>query len=252
MNQADKAKLFAKLHVKGSPVILYNAWDVGSAKTIVEAGAQAIATSSRSVAAAQGYEDGEDLPMSFVEQIAGRISASVDVPVTIDFEGGYSEDEAKLGANVSRMLDLGIVGINFEDRVVKGKGVYSTEQQSRRIAAIRKAAEKKGIELFINARTDLFLGQRPDHVKAVDEALERANAYAEVGASGFFIPGLQQAGLIRRIAENSPIPINVMVMDGVPNNKLLAEIGVSRISYGPIPYADAMKALKRSAECVHR
>jgi 2-methylisocitrate lyase-like PEP mutase family enzyme len=252
MNQADKAKLFAKLHVKGSPVILYNAWDAGSAKTIVEAGAQAIATSSRSVAAAQGYEDGEDLPMSFVEQIAGRITASVDVPVTIDFEGGYSEDEAKLGANVSCMLDLGIVGINFEDRVVKGKGVYSTEQQSRRIAAIRKAAGKKGIELFINARTDLFLGQRPDHVKSVDEALERANAYAEAGASGFFIPGLQQAALIRRIAENSAIPVNVMVMDGVSNNKRLAEMGVSRISYGPIPYADAMEALKKSAECVHQ
>jgi len=96
--------------------------------------------------------------MSFIEQIAGRIATSVHVPVTIDFEGGYSEDEAKLGANVSRMLDLGIAGINFENRVVKGKGVYSTEQQSRRIAAIRKAAEKKGIELFINARTDLFLG----------------------------------------------------------------------------------------------
>lgn len=76
MNQADKAKFFAKLHVKGSPVILYNAWDAGSAKAIVEAGAQAIATSSWSVAAAQGYEDGEDLPMSFVEQIAGRIAAS--------------------------------------------------------------------------------------------------------------------------------------------------------------------------------
>ena len=75
MNQANKAKLFAKLHVKGGPVILYNAWDAGSAKTIVEAGAQAIATSSWSVAAAQGYEDGEDLPMSLVEQIAGRITA---------------------------------------------------------------------------------------------------------------------------------------------------------------------------------
>src|SRR5882672_5966435 len=100
MNQANKAKRFAKLHVKGSPVILYNAWDAGSAKAIVEAGAQAIATSSWSVAAAQGYEDGEVLPMPFVEQIAGRITASVDVPVTIDFEGGYSEDDAKLAANV--------------------------------------------------------------------------------------------------------------------------------------------------------
>src|SRR5580693_8470565 len=90
VSQAKKAKEFAALHVKGTPVILYNAWDAGSAKTIVEAGATAIATSSWSVASAQGYEDGEDLPLSLAEQIVERIVAAVDVPVTVDFEGGYS------------------------------------------------------------------------------------------------------------------------------------------------------------------
>ena len=231
----------AALHVKGTPVILYNAWDAGSARTIVDAGAEAIATSSWSVASAQGYEDGEDLPLPLAEQIVERIAAAVDVPVTVDFEGGYSDDDRRLGANISKLLDL--IGINFEDRVVKGKGLYDIDRQAKRIAAIRNAAERKGVPLFINARTDVFLGNSGD----VDEALERAQAYALAGASGFFIPGLAAADHIRRIAEEATLPINVMVMEGVPSNDKLAKLGVARVSYGPIPYIEAMEALQKKA-----
>jgi 2-methylisocitrate lyase-like PEP mutase family enzyme len=118
MNQNEKAKRFAKLHVKGKPILLYNAWDAGSAKAILEAGAKAVATSSWSVAEAQGYRDGEAIPITLVEQIVARIASTIDAPVTIDFEGGYSEDEDELAKNVSRLIETGIVGINFEDRVV--------------------------------------------------------------------------------------------------------------------------------------
>ena len=92
MGQAKKAKYFASLHKKGAPILLYNAWDSGSAVTIQGAGAKAIATSSWSVADAQGYEDGEQIPRELVEQIVARIVATVGVPVTVDFEGGYSDD----------------------------------------------------------------------------------------------------------------------------------------------------------------
>jgi len=118
MSQANKAKLFAKLHVTGSPVILYNAWDAGSAKTIVEAGAQAIATSSWSVAAAHGYEDGEEMPLELVETIVARIAATVDVPVTADFEGGYSDNDTVLAKSISQLLHLGVIGINFAHRAM--------------------------------------------------------------------------------------------------------------------------------------
>jgi 2-methylisocitrate lyase-like PEP mutase family enzyme len=244
MSQSRKAKEFAALHVKGTPVILYNAWDAGSAKAIVDAGSKAIATSSWSVAAAQGYEDGEELPLAFAEQIVGRIAATVDVPVTVDFEGGYSEDDRELASNISRLLELGVIGINFEDRVVKGKGLYGIERQAQRIAAIRAAAENKHIPFFINARTDVFLGNGDD----VDEALQRARAYASAGASGFFIPGLIDDREIRRIVENSSLPINVMVMDGVSPVSKLAKLGVARVSYGPIPFAEAMGALQKKAD----
>jgi 2-methylisocitrate lyase-like PEP mutase family enzyme len=243
VSQTKKAKQFAALHVKGTPVILYNAWDAGSAKTIVDAGATAIATSSWSVASAQGYEDGEDLPLPLAEQIVERIAAAVDVPVTVDFEGGYSDDDRKLASNISKLLDLGIIGINFEDRVVKGRGLYDIDRQAKRIAAIRHAAERKGVPLFINARTDVFLGNSGD----VDEALERAKAYASAGASGFFIPGLTEADHIRRIAEEAALPVNVMVMEGVPSNDKLAKLGVARVSYGPIPYIETMEALQKKA-----
>jgi 2-methylisocitrate lyase-like PEP mutase family enzyme len=243
MSQRNKATRLADLHAEGAPLVLYNAWDAGSAKAIADAGAQAIATSSWSVAEAQGYRDGEEIPVELADQIIARIAATVDLPVTADFEGGYTEDDAELADNVSRVLDLGVVGVNFEDRVVKGSGLYDIDRQASRIAAIRQAAEKKGIPLFINARTDLFLGQGNDPKSMINSALARASAYRSAGASGFFIPGLQEESLIARICEGTPLAVNVMVMDGVPANERLAEIGVARISYGPIPYLNAMAAL---------
>jgi 2-methylisocitrate lyase-like PEP mutase family enzyme len=248
MKQTEKAKRFAELHVKGAPLVLYNAWDAGSAKSILHAGAKAIATSSWAVAEAQGYRDGEAISIEFAEQIIARIAATIDVPVTVDFEGGYSEDDGELANNITRLLDLGVIGINFEDRVVKGSGLYDINRQARRIAAIRKAAEQKGVGLFINARTDLFLGQDGDPARSMGEALDRAKAYAAAGASGFFIPGLQDDALIGRISERATLPVNVMVMDGVPPADRLSELGISRISYGPIPYILAMGALKQEAK----
>jgi 2-methylisocitrate lyase-like PEP mutase family enzyme len=250
MNQTEKAKRFAELHVKGAPLLLYNAWDAGSAKSIVEAGAPAIATSSWAVAEAQGYRDGEAIPIEFAEQIVARIAATVDLPVTVDFEGGYSDDDDELASNVARLLDLGVVGINFEDRVVKGSGLYDIARQAERIAVIREPAEVLGVDLFINARTDLFLGQGRDAAQSVGEAIDRAKAYAVAGASGFFIPGLVDAALIGRICDDVTLPINVMVMDGAPSNDRLAEIGVARISYGPIPYTRAMNGTKQEAKKV--
>lgn len=249
MKQVEKAAVFSKLHVKGAPVILYNAWDAGSAKSILNAGLKAIATSSWAVAQAQGYEDGEIIPVDLVEKIVSQITATIDAPVSIDFEGGYSEEDGELADNVSRLIEMGVIGINFEDRVVRGTGLYDIKRQARRIAAIRRAAEKKGIALFINARTDLF-AQEGDPALSVTEALDRAKTYASAGASGLFIPGLRDDKLIGRICEGVELPVNVMIMDGVPTMARLRELGVSRISYGPIPYIAAMESLQKHAENV--
>jgi 2-methylisocitrate lyase-like PEP mutase family enzyme len=247
MDQASKATRLADLHAQSTPLVLYNVWDAGSAKAVADAGAPAVATSSWEVAKAQGYEDGQDIPLELAEVILARIAASVDLPVSADFEGGYTEDDAQLAENVSRLIDSGIVGINFEDQIVNGPDLYDIDRQSARIAAIRQVADQKGIPLFINARTDLFLGRGNDPESTVDAALDRARAYAAAGASSFFIPGLQEEHLIARICEGVTLPVNVMVMDGVPANDRLAQIGVQRISYGPIPFINTMKALELEA-----
>lgn len=247
MSQVEKAKRFHELHVKGDPLVLFNAWDAGSAKAIVASGAKAIATSSWSVAEANGFRDGESIPLAFVEQNAERIASTIDAPVTVDFEGGYSEDDAVLAQNVARLLDLGVVGLNFEDRVVQGKGLYEAGRQASRIEAIRDVALKKQIDLFINARTDTFFADG-DPATFMDSAFVRAKAYAAAGASGFFVPGLTDEALIRQLCDGVSLPLNVMVMEGVPPNRRLAEIGVARISYGNIPYVEALKGLRSLAD----
>lgn len=248
MQQKERAQHLASLHVKGNPLLLYNAWDAGSAKAIAGAGAPVIATSSWAVAAAQGYEDGESMPLSLVEQIVARIVGAVDVPVTVDVEGGYSEDPHACAENVARLVDRGVVGINFEDRVVSGTGLHAIRAQCERITAIRRMADARGIPLFINLRTDLFFGSDIAAMDALPEAQERAKAYAEAGASGLFVPGLVDLPAIAALCDTIDLPVNVMTMPGLPDVRALANAGVARISHGPGPYLRAMEAVRVAAD----
>lgn len=240
---SNKAKVFASLHQKGKPIVLFNAWDAGSAKAIALGGASAIGTSSWAVAAAQGYKDGENLPLESLLQVAAQIAKTVDVPVSVDFEGGYSDDDQQLSENVRRLIDTGAIGINFEDRVVNGQGLHTVDRQARRIEAIRKAA---GGDLFINARTDVFFHQGTSEA-TIEAALERARAYAAAGASGLFVPGLVDEKLIAAICEQTTLPVNVMMSPKTPPPARLVELGVSRISYGPTAYVMAMERLQQEA-----
>lgn len=251
MQQNELAALLASLHVKGNPLVLYNAWDAGSAKAIRDAGSPVIATSSWAVAAAQGYGDGESMPFTFVEDVVARITSAVDVPVTVDVEGGYSDDPQVCAANVARLMDHGVVGINFEDRIVHGTGLHGVDAQSARIAAIRAMAEARGVPLFINARTDLFLGTGIKPPAGMPEAKERAAAYARAGASGFFVPGLVDLSTIRDLCNTIDLPLNVMTMPGLPHARELADAGVARISHGPAAYVLAMEAIRNAANAVH-
>ncbi len=247
--QKERAESFGRLHIKGDPVILFNIWDAGSAKAVAEAGAKAIATGSWSVAAADGYGDGEELPFEAVLANLARITSTVDLPVTLDFEGGYAADTDTLRANIARVIEAGAVGINFEDQVVGGEGLYSIEEQSGRIAAVRAAADQASIPLFINARTDVFLKTYPaaHDSDQLEEALARASAYKEAGASGLFAPGLRDPALIRDLCGHSLLPVNVMVLPDVPSNRELAGLGVARISYGPGPYRQMVEWLKEAS-----
>lgn len=246
--QKEKAELFGELHKKGNPVILFNIWDAGSSTAVAEAGALAIATGSWSVAAANGFSDGQNVPLEFVLENLQRIVNAVSLPVTLDFEGGYATEISELKRNVKKVIEAGAVGINFEDQIVGGKDLYTIDEQSKRIEAIRQTADETGMPFFINARTDVFLKNYSDYDEShLAEAIERANAYSKAGASGLFAPGLRNVEFIGKLCDASPIPVNIMVLQDTPPNAELAALGVSRISYGPIPYLQTMEFLEKSA-----
>ena len=245
MTQREQAEHFARLHVKGEPLILVNIWDAGSAKVVAQGGAKALATGSWSVAAAHGFEDGEQLPLELMLANLGRIVASVNLPVSADIEGGYGRDPDEVAETVKRVIEVGAVGINLEDQVIGGEGRYSVAEQCRRLRAARGVADEAGIPLFINARADVYLQTDPEeHSDAhLDEAVERLRAYAEAGANGFFAPGLRDPEVIRALCEQFPLPVNIMLTDDTPTPKELATLGVARVSYGPLPYRRVMGML---------
>ena len=237
---------FAALHVPGNPLVLFNVWDPGSASAVAKSGAKAIATGSASVAMANGFGDGENLPMEFALANAGRIVEAVDLPVTVDFEGGYAADPAEAGRNVARLASTGAIGCNFEDQVVGGEGLYPIAVQAERIAAVRRSV---GQDFFINCRTDLFLkAPQETHDDAMlDEAIARVRAYAEAGASGFFVPMLGDLEMLRHLCSASPIPVNFMTYPGCPSNADVAATGVARVSHGPFPFMALMAQLEDAA-----
>ncbi len=236
---------FARLHTPGKPLILYNIWDAGSARALAGAGAPAIATGSASLANAQGYEDGEDIPLDDVLHTVRQIRRVTDLPLSVDFEGGYAPEPEGLAVNITRLIKAGADGINFEDRIVKGEGLYPLARQVERIATLRNASDKARKSLFINARTDYFLEEAnpQQHAGLIGQAIERGQAYADAGASGFFVPGLADPDLIARVCEAVGLPVNVMAFTQDTDLAQLASAGVARISFGPFPWRWVMADL---------
>ena len=216
-DQQERALRFAALHVKGDPLVLFNVWDAGSAKAVQAAGARALATGSWSVAAANGYDDGEKIPLETRRRHRQAHHHTVDLPLTLDFESGYARGGKELESNVERIARAGAVGINFEDQWIGEDAIFSIEEQAARIVSVRAGAERAGVPLFIDARTDLFLKEGPArHGDHVAEAIARGKAYAESGANGVFVPGLRDEALIERVCAEVPVPVNVMFMPDLP------------------------------------
>ena len=241
---ASKFETFAALHVPGDPVILYNIWDVGSAHAVVAAGAKALATGSHPVADANGWPDGQKVPIEFAFANAKRIVEAVEVPLTVDFESAYSTDPEKGAANVARLKETGAVGCNFEDQVIGGEGLHALDLQVKLIEAIRRAV---GGDFYINARTDLFLKTQTYDDALIDQVVERGKAFADAGASGFFVPRLSDPKQIERVVREVPLPLNVIAFPGAPDKKVWANAGVARISHGPFPHRALMAKLTEMA-----
>src|SRR5258705_3865067 len=223
---SNLAETFHSLHKEKDILVLPNAWDAGSAKVIEDAGAKAIATSSAGVAWALGYPDGDVLPPRMLADLTARITDVIRIPLSVDFEGGYTNNPAKVAENLKPIIDAGAVGINIED----GEG--TPELLARKIEKARKAAASAGVNLFINARTDVYLAELGSPESRVGETIDRAACYRDAGADGIFVPGLSELSAIKAIVPEVKMPVNVMAYPGLPPAKQLKKLGVQRLSSG--------------------
>lgn len=218
------ADTFRRLHAGPDLLILPNGWDAGSCRVIETLGAKAVATSSAAVCWSHGYADGHHLPVDFLITTVREITRAISIPLTCDFEGGYADDPATVGDNVAKVIDAGAVGINIED------GGGAPDLLAAKIDAVRKAADRAGAPLFINARTDVYLRGLAEGEAAVAEVLRRAALYRNAGADGLFAPGVIAPGEIAAIAAGCGLPLNVMAKPGLPDGAALQALGARRIS----------------------
>jgi 2-methylisocitrate lyase-like PEP mutase family enzyme len=222
----SNASTFRRLHDNSTPLRLPNAWDAGSARLIEAQLAPAIATTSAGFAWALGYPDGRVLPFDEVVDSVRRIIRVLKVPLSVDVENGYSDDPQPVADHVMRLVDLGIAGINIED------GPDAASLLAAKIEAIRNAVAKSGSDLFVNARSDVFLASLVEKSKQPQEAIARGNLYASAGADGLFLPALVQPSDIEAIVDATPLPLNVMAVAGLADAVTLGRLGVRRLSAG--------------------
>jgi 2-methylisocitrate lyase-like PEP mutase family enzyme len=222
----SRTSIFRDLHGNGPILILPNVWDAGGARIVESLGAKAIATTSAGVAWAKGYRDGNAMPFGLQAQLAEEIVRAVRIPVTIDFEAGYSDDAATVAENLRPLVEAGISGINLED------GAESPYLLARKIEAIKAMALAAGADIFINARTDVYLRGLGGEGESVGETLSRAATYQAAGADGLFVPGLTDPEEIGAIVKGTALPVNVMARPNLPKAKELEKLGVRRLSAG--------------------
>jgi 2-methylisocitrate lyase-like PEP mutase family enzyme len=158
-----------------------------------------------------------------------RITRVLKVPLSVDAEMGYADTPEAVAENISRLMDVGAVGINLED------GRAEPELLARKIAAVRSAAERAGVALFINARCDVYLKGLVPPPGRVAEALRRGALYREAGASGLFVGHPREPGEIAALCAGAGLPVNVLAVPGVPDGATLAALGVKSISSGSGP-----------------
>jgi 2-methylisocitrate lyase-like PEP mutase family enzyme len=219
--------VFRKLHTGPAPLMLPNAWDAGTARLIESLGAKAIATTSAGLAWSRGYPDGNALPTDQLIAAARDIARCIRVPLSIDIEAGYSDDARAVARLAVGILDVGAAGINIED------GANSPDLLCKKIEAIRESAARSGLDLFINARTDVYLRRIAAKDAAVEEVIGRAARYRTAGCDGLFAPGLSDGGAMARIASAiEPLPLNIMASPDMPSIGALQQYGVRRVSAG--------------------
>lgn len=222
---------FSQLHKDAEPLLLGNIWDVNSARLFQQKGFKAIGTSSQAVASSWGYEDGEKMPFEILLQTAKRAVEVVNLPFTVDIEGGFARSAAGIVENIKKLHDIGVIGINLEDTLPGASRYLQPQSEFQKIlSAVSEGIQKNRLKIFLNVRTDGFLLGLPT---ALVETLPRIKAYENCGANGIFVPCITNKKDIEEVVKATRLPINVMCMPQLPTFGELQALGVKRVSMGP-------------------
>ena len=243
----------------GEMLILPNAWDAMSARVFEVAGCKAIATTSAGVSWSLGFPDGERVPWAEFLGATRRIAHSVSVPLTVDFESGFSATLEELSERVRAVIDAGASGINLEDsRDHRTHALLPQETAVQRVAAARAAADREGIPLVINARTDSYLRPLSGPPVSFPEVVLRCRAYLAAGADCVYPIGLADLSLIRQLASQLRAPVNIIGRPGCPPLADLRAAGVARVSTATGPallmagaLMDSIVKLQETGSCEH-
>lgn len=211
------------------------------------AGAPALGTTSAGISFSLGLPDGEALSRDQAVAAVRLIASRVAVPVSADIESGYGENAADVAETVRMVIAAGAVGINIEDSG-GGASLRPVAESAERVAAAREAADREGVPLFINARTDVFLVGGEPNQTLVDRALERFSAFAFAGADGVFAPGATGDDTIETLVEGTDLPLNLLGSPGGPSIAHLAQLGVARVSSGSVPSRATLGLARALAE----
>lgn len=231
----DTFQEFKKLHEQPTPLFIGNVWDVSSAILFEQKGYKCLGTSSAAIASSLGYDDGEQMNFEELLAIVKAIKAKTTLPLTVDLEAGYSRDSGEISQNIIRLHKLGVIGINLEDSIVTNgdRKIVDSDDFSDTIISIKNKLQEKGIEVFLNIRTDFFIMGLDNPLK---ETIKRVMLYEQAGADGVFIPCVTTENNIKAIIESVSIPVNVMTMPDLPTFERLQQLGVKRVSAGPFLY----------------
>jgi 2-methylisocitrate lyase-like PEP mutase family enzyme len=232
---SERAQLFRHLHEGPEVLLVANAWDAGSARLIEHLGAKAIATTSAGVAWSLGYPDGEALPVDLLLGNARAIARVIRVPLSVDLEGGFSDDPEVVARTVVTLAEAGAVGINLED------GTASPDLLVAKLERAKQALRQSGLDLFINARTDTYLRALGPADTRLAETISRGRRYREAGADGLFVPRLVEPAAIKAVTAALPLPINLLAGAQLPPATELGALGVRRLSLGSLLAAHALR-----------
>ncbi len=234
-----KVEQFRDAHKKDKPLILLNIWNVESSKVLSEVGIKLLPTGSYAISDFYGYQDGENIPLTELLSYVSKMDTKNNF-VTVDIESGYGTSPTDLNSTIEQVVASGAIGINIEDKIPNTTSLFSVKNQKDRLLSIKNKLIEMNKDIFINVRTDMyFVGdiiQNNQDEQLLKQTIERINSYEKTGIDGIFIPGLKNKEHIKRIVQETRLPINLMLDIQADRLEDYLDLGISRISYGPSLY----------------